>query len=76
MLESVLCIMARVMLILYAISFPMAIILLVLREGQNIHTEDAPNPFIGILFHFITIWAICPFFLVYLIINKISKKLS
>lgn len=63
----------KIVLWIYLICLPISLILTVIREYQNYKIKDAPNKVLGFIYHFITVWLITPFFVVYLVTNKIRR---
>lgn len=47
---------------IYGIAVIPAIFFTYKQEKAGMKIQDAPNRFIGIIFHFITVWLIVPFF--------------
>lgn len=67
---SIIC---SILIGIYLGILPLAILLTILRERMGIRSNDAPNRFLGILFHFITVWWITPVYFVLMIIYVIKK---
>lgn len=67
---NVIHIISTVIFWIYGISFIPAILFTYYQEVNNMKIEDAPNRFLGLVFHFLTVWFITPFFFFHMISKR------
>lgn len=73
-MEQVLVTVVNVATVIYLICLIPAIIFTRDMIRRDMTIDDAPNKVLGCIFHFITAWAITPWFFVYLIITTIKGR--
>lgn len=61
---------SRVIIVAYVIAIIPAIFFTYHQEKLGMRIQDAPNRFLGIIYHFLTVWLITPFFFYYFFKNN------
>lgn len=72
MISSLVDMLGIVIIMIYAICILPALFFTYIQERLGMKIEDAPNKWLGILYHFLTVWIIMPMF-IFTLITK-SKK--
>lgn len=61
---------SNIIIWVYVIAIIPAIFFTYMQEKSGMKVQNAPNKFIGIIHHFITVWLIVPFFFIKLLNNR------
>lgn len=61
---------SKIVIVVYIIAIIPAIFFTYKQEKLGMKIQDAPNKFLGIIYHFISIWLIIPFFFYHFIKNN------
>lgn len=72
MISNITDILGLAVIWIYTICVIPAVLFTYMQEKSGMKIEDAPNKWLGILYHFLTVWIIMPVFIYTLIIK--SKK--
>lgn len=62
MIMTLITFISKVVVVVYIISIIPAIFFTYEQEKLGMKIQDTPNKFLGIVYHFISVWLITPFF--------------
>lgn len=72
MISSLVDMFGTVFIIIYVICILPALFFTYIQEKAGMKIEDAPNKWLGILYHFLTVWVVMPLFF-YRLVTKNRK---
>lgn len=72
MISSLVDVLGMAIVVIYVICILPALFFTYIQEKAGMKIQDAPNKWLGILYHFITIWLVMPLFFYKLITKNIK----
>ena len=72
MISSLVDMLGMAIIMIYAICILPAFFFTYIQERLGMKIEDAPNKWLGILYHFLTVWVVMPLFF-YRLVTKNRK---
>jgi hypothetical protein len=72
MISSLVDMLGMAIIMIYAICILPALFFTYIQERLGMKIEDAPNKWLGILYHFLTVWVVMPLFF-YRLVTKNRK---